>query len=345
MAPVRLLGLTAFCAFALTNAALLAQNEKENPKKEAPKKEKEKPKVEKVVVTDPAKVPSDFAVQGEYMATEPKKFGAQVIALGAGNFDVVLLEGGLPGDGWDTKQRQKTSAATKDGKVTIDAKGFKGGIEGGKLKVSGDSFPETTFTKVERKSPTLGMKPPEGAVVLFDGASADEWEGGKVLDLSDGKVLNNGINSKRKFLSFKAHLEFRLPYMPNDRGQGRSNSGFYLQNRYEVQILDSFGLEGKNNECAALYTISPPSVNMCFPPLTWQTYDIDYTAAEYEGEKRVKDPVVTIYHNGVKVQDQIKLPRRTDGAPLKESPLPDLLHLQSHGNLVYFRNIWVVEKK
>lgn len=343
MVRVRLLGLIAFLTLAMLSESILAQKAKDDPKKETPKKEKTK--TEKVVVTDPAKVPADFAIQGEYVATQPQKFGAQVIALGAGNFDIVLLDGGLPGDGWNTKQRIKTSATTKDGKVTIDTKGFKGNIEDGKLKVSGESLPEMTFTKVERKSPTLGAKPPEGAIVLFDGSDANEWNGGKVIELSDGKVLNNGITSKRKFLNFKAHLEFRLPYMPNDRGQGRSNSGFYLQNRYEVQILDSFGLEGKNNECGGIYTISAPSINMCFPPLTWQTYDVDYTAGEYDGEKQLKDPVVTVLHNGVKVQDQIKLIRCTGGAEMKPSPLPDVILLQAHGNLVYFRNIWVVEKK
>jgi hypothetical protein len=84
---------------------------------------------------------------------------------------------------------------------------------------------------------------------------------------------------------------------------------------------------------------------MCYPPLSWQTYDVEYTAAVYEGEKRVKDPTVTVFHNGVKVQDNLSLPRRTDGGALNPSPMGDILHLQSHGNLVYFRNIWVVEKK
>ncbi|MBW3600671.1 MAG: DUF1080 domain-containing protein, partial [Planctomycetes bacterium] len=138
----------------------------------------------------------------------------------------------------------------------------------------------------------------------------------------------------------------RLPYQPQDRGQARGNSGVYLQGRYEVQMLDSFGLEGKQNECGGLYSVKDPDVNMCYPPLEWQTYDIDFTAARYDEEgKLTADPRVTVRHNGVVIHDDVELPgeRNTTAAPVKPGPEGGPVYLQDHGNPVRYRNIWVAE--
>ena len=286
--------------------------------------------------TDPKKTDADFAYQGEYAGTIGEiKMGIQVIALGDGKFEAVEYVGGLPGDGWSDGKRGTAKGELKDGVVKFG----QSEIRDGGWKVSD----KVSFKKVHRESPTLGVKPPAGAVVLFDGSNAENFENGKMTN--DG-LLQQGCTSQQKFGSHQLHLEFRLPYSPKARGQGRGNSGLYLQGRYEVQMLDSFGLEGKDNECGGIYSVGPPQVNMCFPPLSWQTYDVDYTAAEYEDGKLIKNPRVTVRHNGVVIHDDLELPgeRNTTAAPNGAGPEPGPVYLQDHGNPVRYRNIWVVEK-
>ena len=297
--------------------------------------------------TDPAKTDADFAFQGEYSGdlrrdTGNIKIGVQVIALGGGKFDAVGYHGGLPGDGWDGGEKHRGSGEVLGGILTITAGPGKATIQNGMLTIYADDGSVVgDLTKVDRTSPTLGAKPPEGAVVLFDGKSADGFEGGRMTD--DG-LLMQGATSKQKFGDCQVHIEFRLPYQPEDRDQARGNSGIYLQGRYEVQMLDSFGLEGKDNECGGIYTVRAPTVNMCFPPLAWQTYDIDYTAAKYEGDKLIKKARMTVRHNGVLVQENVELPSETRAAILPAGPEKGPLYLQDHGNPVRYRNIWVVEK-
>lgn len=299
------------------------------------------------VYDDPAKVDADFAFQGEYagiIGDDKAKYGVQVIAKGGGKFRAVGLPGGLPGDGWNYPVKLEVDGELKDGVLEFGNKDGKGVLKGNGLITLFDSDGNQVgeANRVERESSTLGAKPPEGAIVLFDGKSADQFPGGQVT--ADG-LLKEGVTSKLKHGSCLLHLEFRLPYMPKATGQGRGNSGCYLQGRYEVQILDSFGLEGKNNECGGIYTIKDPSQNMCYPPLAWQTYDIEFTAAKYDDQgNKVKSPVMTVKHNGIVVQENVELTKATTAAPVKEGPEPGPLYLQNHGNPVRFRNIWMVAK-
>ena len=131
--------------------------------------------------------------------------------------------------------------------------------------------------------------------------------------------------------------------MPLARGQARGNSGLYVNGCYEVQMLDSFGLEGKDNECGGIYKVGAPAVNMCFPPLAWQTFDVDFTAAKYQDGKKVKNARITVRHNGVVIHDDRELPAATPGGCGKESE-PGPIFLQNHGNPVRYRNIWAVKK-
>jgi hypothetical protein len=300
----------------------------------------------------PAMSPADaeaFKVQGEYVGTlsadgKETKFGAQIIALGEGKFHAVGYVGGLPGEGWDGGEKHEADGKTKDGQVVFEGnEGVTAVVKDEALTVKGaDGNVVTTLKKVLRKGPTLGVKPPEGAIVLFDGTSADKFQGGKMTE--DG-LLMEGDTSKQKFQSYTIHLEFRTPFEPKNRGQGRGNSGYYCQGRYEVQILDSFGLKGENNECGGIYGVSKPLVNMCYPPMSWQTYDVDFTAAEYKDGKKVKNARMTVRHNGVPVQKDVEVPKGTTAHPVPEGPEPGPVYLQNHGNPVRFRNIWVLEKK
>jgi hypothetical protein len=286
----------------------------------------------------------DFTVQGEYVGETAghDKLAAQVVAEGDGNFTAYFLAGGLPGDGWDGKAKVKAAARTADGKTTFEGSGWKGEIADGKLTGTREDGAAFRLGQVVRVSPREGAKPPDGALVLFDGTNVNEWDKGMIVE---GNLLRHGATTKRTFRDFTLHVEFRLPYKPKARGQERCNSGVYLQRRYEIQILDSFGLAGDKGECGAVYEQTAPTVNMCYPPLSWQTYDIDFRAARWGADgKKTADALVTVLHNGVKVHDKQDVPTKT-GYGDKEADTPGPINLQDHGNPVYFRNVWVLEKK
>jgi hypothetical protein len=296
-------------------------------------------------VTDPAMAGPDFEIQGEYagrLGDQP--LGAQVIALGGGTFRAVFLTGGLPGDGWDGKTRIRVEGRTVGELTLFEGGGWSGRIGAGRFV--GEALGGTRFSlrKTTRQSPTLGEKPPERAVVLFGGNGVDEWEGGRMT--ADG-LLEPGSRTRRRFRDFTLHLEFRTPFKPEARGQSRGNSGVYLLGQYEIQVLDSFGLDGLQNECGALYRQRAPDVNMCYPPLSWQTYDVDFEAPRFdETGRKVKNAVITVRHNGVPVHSRVELTGPTGGAQRRaESGGPGTINIQNHGNPVHLRNIWVLEKQ
>ena len=333
----------------------------------------------KEVWTDPADptLPADFAFQGEYVnCGKGGAYGAQVIALGKGTFQAVVYRGGLPGAGWDGKNKSLLDGKLDGDTVTFEAaKGVKrkyksgglgdfsatrkfppvghkvmsGSISGMNLTLNAADDPDIktpTLTRTDRKNPTMGAKAPEGAIVLFDGTDTKAFTGGR-LDKTT-KWLNtdgNDIRTKQKFNDYTVHLEFFEPYRPDARDQGRGNSGFYMVDLYEVQILDSFGLEGENNECGGVYTKLASKVNMCLPPLQWQTYDITFTNAVAEDGKKTKNARITAKLNGVVIHDDKEIPGKTGGARDGAEGTPGPLQLQGHGNPLQFRNIWIVEKK
>jgi hypothetical protein len=316
------------------------------------KKKPKAPDPNRIAIAEPAKAAEDpdFLIQGEYEGTinidgDDIKLGVQIVALGHGKFEGKGYIGGLPGAGW-TGEPTHDGTAIREGNTVIiknDADERVGEIISGAILLSN---PSGTLKKVERKSPTLGAAPPPGATVLFSrpGDEITYWTNGKLVNTGDGEYLDVGTVSKPQFGAFTAHIEFRTPWMPNSRGQKRGNSGVYLQHAYEVQILDSFGLTGENNECGGIYQQHKPKVNMCLPPLVWQTYDIDFTPAKYDAQgKKTANARVTVRHNGVTIHDNVEIQESKGGQPEKPGPGP--FYFQNHNDPVVFRNIWVVEKK
>ncbi|MCM8539133.1 MAG: DUF1080 domain-containing protein [Lentisphaeraceae bacterium] len=321
--------------------------------------------------TDPAKAAEeiDYQVQGEYAGVG---LGAQVIALGDGKFCAVIYEGGLPGAGWvhgnkivlhGALEGKKASFKAPTGKLSYvnkdpekfspvkqfppkSQKAYSGLIDGDSFNVKTHLGEYKSLKKVNRQSPTLGKKAPEGAMVLFDGSSTDAFIGGRLDEAT--KFLNTDgkdIKTKEKFSNYKIHIEFMLPYKPKARGQGRGNSGFYQIDHYEVQVLDSFGLNGENNECGGVYTKAKPLVNMCFPPLSWQTYDVDFTNAVTDADgKVVKHAKMTVMHNGIVIHDNLEIVGKTGGSRGEAIGTPGPMKFQGHGNPVQYRNMWILKK-
>ncbi|MDF1859305.1 MAG: DUF1080 domain-containing protein [Verrucomicrobiales bacterium] len=284
--------------------------------------------------TDPKKAAAarpDFLLQGEYVGKQDgKPIGLQAADLDAGQFHVLTYAGGLPGEGWD-------GAAIKADLMNREQ--LRSAISG--------------LERIERKSPTLGNKAPEGARVIFNGKKNDQVEG----KIEDG-FLWAGSKTTQPAKDFTLHAEFRLPYKPSRElsSQDRGNSGVYLFDNYETQVIDTFGLDfnSENNKvplkslhtqwCASFYKFKTPDVPMAFPPLQWQTYDIHFTAPRFENGEKVKNARIKVVHNGVIVHDDVEMPKGTGaGGNRPEKPL-GIINFQGHGNPVAFRNVWLLEK-
>lgn len=282
----------------------------------------------------------DYVDQGEYTNSWG---GAQVIALGNDRFRLVTFKGGLPGAGWDASPRTELDGRRGTSGITFTNanNGWVSTVAHGTLTTLTDQGNSYTMQKASRTSPTLGAKPPPGAIDLFNGSNLEAWNNGH---MDERDLLQAGTTSKQKFQNFTLHCEFILPFKPLGRGQDRGNSGVYLQERYEIQVLDSFGLKGENNECGGIYSKTRPAVNMCLPPLVWQTYDIDFEAAKFDATgKKSRNAAVTVKHNGVTIHDKVEIIGPTGGGN-PEGPTPGPIQLQGHGNPVFYRNIWLVEK-
>ena len=197
---------------------------------------------------------------------------------------------------------------------------------------------------------------PSDAIVLFDGTSLNEWKSRKDGSAARWKIENDymevvrgtgDIMTNRKFGDVQLHLEWSAPTEIVGEGQGRGNSGVFLQEKYEVQILDSYvSRTYSNGQAASLYKQSIPLVNATVAPGEWNVYDIIFHAPEFnEDGIKVKDGYVTVIHNGIVVQNHQRLLGTTEYIGFPKNPAHDegSIILQDHGNPVRFRNIWIRE--
>jgi hypothetical protein len=295
------------------------------------------------------------AFMGEYKGTfyPDKTFKmdaeADVVAEGNGNYRIVINTNS------DDPAREgafiEIYGKKAGSEVTISGRAggyeWKGEIKDGKLNVRGHYGLHFELKKIESKSPRAGAKPPSNAVILLP------YEAGKKPDMNgwtkkaDWKALDNGSmqivkgkgsnKTEQEFSDIKLlHVEFKLPLEPKGRGQGRANSGVYLLDAYEVQVLDSFGIFHTSGDCGGIYNVARAAVNACLPPETWQTYDISFRAARMDGRSVIEQPRITVIHNDVTIHDNVPIPKRKH---VTKGPI----QLQDHKHNIEFRNIWLVE--
>lgn len=202
--------------------------------------------------------------------------------------------------------------------------------------------------------PVVDPGPPGGipsdAIVLFDGKDLSAWRNDKggpaKWEVRDGVAIVNGTGSiftKQEFGDCQLHVEWAAPPPRGKSGQGRGNSGVYLQGRYEIQVLDSYRSKTyPDGQAGAFYGNFPPLVNACRPPEQWQTYDIIFHAPKPAADgKTVVPGSFTVLHNGVLIQDHVPVKRSTTAAAFRGVTEKGPLVLQDHGNPVRYRRIWI----
>ena len=283
---------------------------------------------------------------------------AEVIPLGNNEYFINVMEN-------FTSRAEKIATAQgrlENGKVVFENEIIQAVIANDSLQgqlLFRDRWLEFKLARIERLSPTMGAVPTDNAIVLFDGSGFDEWIGAggqpvkwDIVNGNEAEVVPSGpnirpkhdINTKREFSGLFLHLEFKLSLMAESRGQQRANSGVIFEGLGEIQILDSYGLEGTWSECGAIYRNSPPKVNMCLPPLTWQTFDIIFHTPGYdENGQRIKHGEITVFHNGKRIHYKYPLKGGPDQLDAGQTGFPVSFRLQDHQDVLWFRNIWAVD--
>ncbi|MDB5102947.1 MAG: hypothetical protein JWP91_636 [Fibrobacteres bacterium] len=305
-----------------------------------------------IVAVEPAQAGPDFPLVGEFSGTVSGSqtgtgtlLAAQIVAMGKGEFRAVFFPGGLPGKGWSGAGRAETPGKRNGTKAEFPASGltaYSAVLSGDSLIGKGPGGAGFSLSRVTRMSPTLLMAAPAGTTVLFDGSNLDAWttavmDSSRQLRPALGAAVESGAVTRKSFGAWSLHVEFRTPFKPDSRGQDRGNSGVVMNSQGwgEIQILDSFGNPPAKDECGGIYNTAPALVMACLPPLTWQTYDIQWTPPVIAaGGARTQEGKMTAWLNGIKIQDGQAIAGLAALSPIT---------LQQHNNPVVFRNVWIAE--
>jgi len=225
-------------------------------------------------------------------------------------------------------------------------------LEAGMGGLSGLALPLWSGATDPGETDEAPVPAPAQATVLFDGKDLAAWvnqkgepAGWKIADGHLEAPLGSGsILTREVFRDFQLHVEFRLPEPPD---KGRGNSGVYLQNKYEVQIFDSWGRPPEANGCGSLYREIPPLRNVSKKPGRWQSFDIALRAPRFDepGSEPREKGLLTVFHNRVLIHNNVRIPGMTGQAkrnPANDPRQPGPLLLQNHGSAVRFRNIWII---
>jgi hypothetical protein len=296
-----------------------------------------------------------YIYQGEYVGQinqshhERIDIGLQIASIGRNEFRAMLYEGGLPGDvllsrdldikSYELKGKYEQNHIILEGEITLIFV-----YNEGKINLYNGYGESVGFIeKVFRESTTLGMKPPKNAIVLFDGSDLNHFTPETQMD--ENGLLVQGATTRQNFGDKRIHIEAKLGFMPEHINENRANSGIYIQNRYEVQILDSFAQPVFVYGNGALYNEVKPKINVSYPPLRWQTYDIFFRAPRFDEDgTKLENARLTVYLNGVLIHEQVELESGTGAGGRREEVVAGELVLQNHGgDPVRFRNIWIVE--
>lgn len=303
---------------------------------------------------DEAKTFSGFKFQGEYSGQldlngngVERDASIQVAVYGENQIRGLFITDQLPGETGSTIRSDQMftvrGEVRGEGLMLSGAHPLRFIYDNGKFNAMDEEGNSRGFLeRTVRESPTMGMSPPQDAVVLFDGTNLDHFTSDAKMS-GDG-LLEQGARTREQYGDKRLHVEAKLGFMPNYRDGNRANSGIYIQNRYEVQILDSFARLVLVNGNAALYNEIAPIINVSHPPLTWQTYDIYFRAPRFSDDGyKTENARFTVYLNGVLVHDNVELESGTGAGGNREEVAKAELYLQDHGDPVRFRNIWIVE--
>ncbi|MEM9941730.1 MAG: family 16 glycoside hydrolase [Planctomycetota bacterium] len=292
---------------------------------------------------------TSFGIVGEFVgkliadSSKPTMLGLQVRkAVGKDRFTAIAYRGGLPGQPQCDLKPIEMEGRELGGLLVLSGGPWAMLVNKEVCRVvdrSGNTIAE--LKKIKRSSPTMHSPAPQGATILFDGTGTSQFSN---ANMSTEGWLKEGALVKPLFQDYNLHAEFRLPYMPEAEGQKRGNSGMYLQCRYECQVLDSFATIPVASGCGAIYRFKKPDLNMCLPPLSWQTYDIKFTSPRWDSDgNKIRNASISSWLNGVKIQDDVSLPNKTGaGQPEEPSLLP--IRIQNHGDPVRFRNVWIADR-